>query len=66
MNRIRTAITAALLASFVGLQAAPATAQAGPRNRYEDRDRRDDKQDRKEADPAVEVPGVVHFWWLGC
>lgn len=50
MNRIRTATVAALLASFVGLQAAPAMAQGKDRrDRYEDkRDRWEDKRDRNE------------------
>lgn len=53
MNRIRTATIAALLASFVGLQAVPAMAaddQArNRRDRQEDRrDRREDRRDRIE------------------
>jgi hypothetical protein len=50
VNRIRTATVAALLASFVGLQATPAMAQGKyRRDRYEDRaDRREDRRDRRE------------------
>ena len=50
MNRIRTATVAALLASFVGLQPAPAMAdQKHRRDRYEDKwDRREDRRDRRE------------------
>ena len=54
MNRIRTATVAALLASFVGLQAAPAMAQGKDRrDRYEDKrdrweDRRDHNEDRRD------------------
>ena len=57
VNRIRSATVAILLASFVGLQPAPATAQGKDRrDRYEDRwdrledrwDRREDRRDRRE------------------
>jgi hypothetical protein len=50
VNRIGTATVAFLLASFVGLPSAPATAQGRERrDRYEDRrDRREDRQDRRE------------------
>ncbi len=50
MNRIRTATVAALLASFVGLQPAPAMAQAQKhRGHSEDQwDRREDRRDRRE------------------
>lgn len=62
VNPIRTATVAALLASFVGLQPAPAMAldhqSRDRRDRYEDRwDRHDDKKNHREVrrgywDPA--------------
>ena len=50
MNRIKTAIVALLLASFVGFEALPAAAQGRNRRaRQEDRsDRREDRRDRRE------------------
>lgn len=50
MHRIRTATVALLLASFVGLQPAPAMAQGKDRrDRYEDRwDHRDGWRDRRD------------------
>lgn len=50
MNRVKTAIVALLLASFVGIQPLPAAAQGrNRRDRQEDRwDRREDRRDRRE------------------
>jgi hypothetical protein len=50
VNRIRTSTVAALLASFIGLQSAPAMAQRSDRrDRYEDRwDRREQRRERAE------------------
>jgi hypothetical protein len=50
VNRIRIATVALLMASFVGLQPAPAQAKdQGRRDRQEDRwDRREDRRDRQE------------------
>src|SRR5690606_26552491 len=54
VNRIRTATVAALLATFVGLQAVPTFAdddaqRRNRRDRYEDRrERREDRRERRE------------------
>lgn len=50
VNRVKTAIVALLLASFVGIQPLPAAAQGrNRRDRQEDRwDRREDRRDRRE------------------
>jgi hypothetical protein len=50
VNRIKTAVVAVLLASFVGMQPISAEAQGrGRGNRQEDRwDRREDRRDRRE------------------
>jgi hypothetical protein len=50
VNRIKTAVVAVLLTSFVGMQPLPAAAQGrGRGNRQEDRwDRREDRRDRRE------------------
>ena len=50
MNRIKRAIVALLLASFVGIQPLPAAAQGrNRRDRVEDRwDRREDRRDRRD------------------
>jgi len=47
MTRMRTAVVATLLASFVSLQPVPAMADS--RDRWERRDRREDRWDRREA-----------------
>ena len=54
MNPVRTVTVAVLLASFVGVQPAPAMAQhKDRRDRYEDRwDRREDQRDRHDSRKA--------------
>ena len=63
MNRIKTAIVALLLASFVGIEALPAAAQGrSRRDRQEDRwDRRDDRRDRR-ADRWDRRDGRHNYW----
>ena len=63
MNRIKTAIVALLLASFVGIEALPAAAQGrNRRDRQEDRwDRRDDRRDRR-ADQWNRRDGRNNYW----
>lgn len=63
MHRIKTAIVALLLASFVGVEALPAAAQGrNRRDRHEDRwDRREDRRDRRE-DRWDRRDGRNNYW----